>query len=325
LSSNYSDNLTGSLFQELVPSGIVVVPVIQNDKSHSLDTLATVGFAISANLQAQGNVERRDQSFLGRSFGETSLGGGLIYNHTLLGGNFSGTTFVTDNRLDNSKLNVLGFTSSVNYARAIGRWMANGSFAYSQNVQTLLVTYTSSFYHYSGHVRRRFGDFSWNAGAGASHTGFTSLPGMKSQSQSFTTGIAWKRWITANGGYSTSSGIAVPSGSGLLAPPTSTPFPLPSLLILYGGHSYSAGLGSSPVRGLVVSASYSKARSNTTSGENGSWNLTRQMNVYVQYRFRKMYLTSGYAKLLQGFSASSTGPATVSSYYLGVSRWFNFF
>src|SRR5689334_7435083 len=165
MSSNYSDNLTGSLYQELVPAGVAVAPVIQNDKSHSLDNLATVGYAISANLRAQGHIERRDQSFLGRSFGETSLGGGLIYNHTLLGGDLSGATFVTDNRLDNSRLNVLGLTSSVNYNRAIGRWMANGSFAYSQNVQTLLVTYTTSFYHYSGHVRRRFGSFSWNAGA----------------------------------------------------------------------------------------------------------------------------------------------------------------
>jgi hypothetical protein len=325
LSSNYSDNLSGSLYQALAPSEVVVVPVFQNDKSHSLDTIMTASYSISPFLQAQGNVERRDQYFLGQNYGETQLGGGLTYTHSLLGGQMSGATFLTDNRVDNTKLNVLGLNTTFNFNRAFGRWVANSSFGYSQNVQTLLVTYTTSYYHYSGHIRRRFGDFSWSAGGGASHTGFTALPGSTSKSESLTTGIGWKRWITANGGYSTSSGIAVPASSGLLAPPNTTPLPVPSLLILYGGHSYSGGLGSSPIRGLILSASYSKARSNTSTGDAGSWNLTRQMNFYIQYRFRKMFLTSGYANLLQGFSASAAGPAKVSSYYIGVSRWFSFF
>jgi hypothetical protein len=161
--------------------------------------------------------------------------------------------------------------------------------------------------------------------AGASHTGFTEIPGTSSHSESVTTGIGWGHWITANGGYATSTGIAVPTGAGLVAPPVTTPIPVPSLLIFYGGHSYSAGLGSSPFRRLTIGASYSKAISNTANAGTASWNATKQMNVYIQYQFRKMYLNGGYANLSQGFSASPTGPATISSYYLGVSRWFNFF
>jgi len=323
VSTNYSDNLTGSLFQAQASSGIIA-PVIQNQKSNSTDTLATASYTILSNLQAQGNIERRDQSFLGESFGETSLGGGFIYTRGLLGGTLNSSAFATDNRLDNSNLNVVGFSSTVNYNRQIGLWVVSGAFSYAQNVQTLLVSYTTSFYNYSGHVRRRFGRLTWNAGAGASRTGFTAIPGTESHSQSFTTGIAWGRWITTNGTYAKSSGIAVPTGSGLIAPPPS-PLPLPSLLILYGGHSYSAGLGTSPARRLTVSASYSRATSNTTNAGIGSWNNNKQLNTYFQYQFRKMYITGGYASLWQGFSASAKPPANVSSYYLGVSRWFNFF
>ena len=325
VSSNYSDNLAGSIYQSLTSSGILAPPINQSQTSNSLDTLAVATYAIMPNLQAQGDVERRDQHFLGESFGETSYGGGLTYTRGLLGGTFNGSVFATDNRLDNSNLNVLGLTTTVNYNRQIDLWVVSGSFSYAQNVQTLLVSYTTSFFNYSGHVRRRFGKFSWNAGAGESRTGFTALPGTESHSESITTGIGWSHWITANGAYATSTGIALPTATGLAPPPTPAPVPLPSLLILYGGHSYSFGLGSSPVRRLTISASYSKANSNTASAGLASWNANKQINTYFQYQFRKVYLTGGYATLSQGFSASPTAPATVSSYYLGVSRWFNFF
>jgi hypothetical protein len=34
---------------------------------------------------------------------------------------------------------------------------------------------------------------------------------------------------------------------------------------------------------------------------------------------------SGYARLEQGFSGSGLPTEIISSYYMGVSRWFNFF
>jgi hypothetical protein len=325
VSSNYSDNLTGSLYQALSPSGIIIPPVNSNQESHSVDTLAVANYSILPNLQVQGDVERRNQYFLGESFGETTSGGGVIFSHGLLGGTFNGSVFATDNRLDKTNLETVGLTTTVNYNRQIELWVVGATFSYAQNVQTLLVSYTTSFFNYTAHVRRRFRKLSWNGGVGASRTGFTALPGTGSHSESFTTGFSWTHWITANGGYSTATGIALPTGGGLVAPPPPTPVPLPSLLILYGGHSYSVGLGSSPFRRLTIGASYSRATSNTTNAGIGSWNANKQMNTYFQYQFRKMYLNGGYATLSQGFSASPTAPATVSSYYLGVSRWFNVF
>jgi hypothetical protein len=54
-------------------------------------------------------------------------------------------------------------------------------------------------------------------------------------------------------------------------------------------------------------------------------NNTEEANVYVQYKVRKIFFTGGYSRLIQGFTASGTTPAMVSTYYAGLSRWFNFF
>jgi hypothetical protein len=74
-----------------------------------------------------------------------------------------------------------------------------------------------------------------------------------------------------------------------------------------------------------MSATYAHSDSNTSNSTTSSSNLNRQFNSIIQYRVRKLYFTSGYARLEQGFSNSGTAPEVVSSYYLGISRWFNFF
>ena len=48
-------------------------------------------------------------------------------------------------------------------------------------------------------------------------------------------------------------------------------------------------------------------------------------NALIQYRVRKLNFISGYARLEQGFSNTGSRPEVISSYYMGISRWFNFF
>ncbi len=50
-----------------------------------------------------------------------------------------------------------------------------------------------------------------------------------------------------------------------------------------------------------------------------------QFNTLIQYQVRKITFVSGYARLQQGFASSSTQPEIISSYYMGLSRWFNIF
>jgi hypothetical protein len=324
-STDYSDNLEGVLYQSINAAGGVAPPPNLGQGSHSFDVLGNASYAILPNMQVLGLADHREQYFLGESFSANSYGGGMTYGRTLFGGNVNAALTLTDNTISNSSLNTLGLSATVNYNRRFGKWVTGGSFSYAQNVQTLLVTYMASFYSYSANVRRRFGKFSWSAGASFSQTGLTEQKGTTNSSDSYNTALSYSRWINVTGTYSKSTGNAIQTGSGLVASPIPQPIVPPGDLILYGGKSYSFGLGSNPLRRLTISASFAKATSNTNVGGIASWNNSEQVNTLFQYQFRKMYVTGGYSRLVQGFSASGAPPENVSSFYFGVSRWFNFF
>ena len=201
----------------------------------------------------------------------------------------------------------------------------NGSFGYAQNVQTLLITYMNSSYNYTGNVRRRWGKLNASVGVGASRTALTQQAGTANSSQSYNANLGYGQWITATGSYSKASGQALATGAGLVSVPVPSPVLPASLVSLFGGDGYSFGLSSNPMRGLILTASYAKSASNTSNSGAASTNQNSEFNSLVQYQFRKMNFTSGYSRLEQGFSGSGTQPEVTSSFYIGVSRWFNFF
>jgi hypothetical protein len=100
---------------------------------------------------------------------------------------------------------------------------------------------------------------------------------------------------------------------------------LPLDTVFYHTHSYGGGVGFNPLKRFTASASFSRAFSDTLHTTLGSNNSTESAVVRLQYQFRQMWFTAGYSKFIQGFSASNTPPADISSYYFGVQRWFNFF
>jgi hypothetical protein len=330
-STSYTDNLNGTLYQAIIPAGNSVSaadnadPIIGTPQSsHAWDLIGTASYAFLPNLQTEVYGERRTQSYLGQAYGANTVGGGLTYGRVLFGGSFNASVFATDNSLDRSNANSLGLNSTVGYTRAFGAWSVGGNFSYAQNMQMLLVTYTTSFYSYSASVRRYLrSNLSWSATAGGSRTGLTAQPGIKSESQSYSTGISYSHWIATNAGYTKSSGQGLRTGAGLV--PTTIPPIIPEpLLVLFGGRSYSLSVSSTPVRRLTVAAAYAHANIDTSYGA-AYWSKTEQYYALVQYHFRKMSFIGGYSRLLQGFSSAGTPPAVVSSYYMGVSRWFNIF
>lgn len=330
-STSYTDNLSGTLYQAIIPTSNTTPnapsadPIIGSPQSsHAWDLIGSVSYAFLPNLQTQVYGERRTQTYLGQSYGANTVGGGMTYGRVLFGGSFNASVFATDNTLDKSSANNLGLNTTVGYTRAIGAWNVGGNFSYAQNMQMLLVTYTTSFYSYSASVRRYLlSSLSWSATAGGSRTGLTAQPGATSESQSYSTGLSYSRWIAANAGYTRSSGQALRTGGGLIPTPIPPIIPEP-LLVLFGGRSYSLSVSSTPVRRFTVAAAYAHANIDTSDGT-AYWSKTEQYYAIVQYQFRKMSFTGGYSRLLQGFSATGTPPAVVSSYYMGVSRWFNVF
>jgi hypothetical protein len=291
--------------------------------THAWDFLFNTTYAFAPNLQFQGQFERREQSYSGEDYGSNLYSAGVYYTRPIAGGYLGSSVSVTDATVDNSNQNELGFTINTNYNRHIGQWQVGAYFNYAQNVQTLLIAYTASFYNYSGSVSRRFGRWYWSATAGAAHSGLTAEPGSGSGGESFGTSLGTGK-INFAGSYASSNGNSL-AGAGGLTPVALPPIIPPSLLVLYGGQTYSASLSSAPFRKFSAAATYAKSRNNLSNQGLTSWNNYEQENVYLQYQFRQLGLNGGYTRLVQGFSASGTAPASFSSFYIGVYRWFNFF
>ncbi len=139
--------------------------------SHGLNLIANTTYAFAENLQANGFVERRQQSFLGANYGSNLYDAGVFYTRQIAGGYLGSSVSVFDSTVDGSSQNQLGFSATANYGRRIGQWQVSGYVNYAQNVQTLLVTYNTSVYSFSGNVSRQFGRWYWTAAGSAGRSG----------------------------------------------------------------------------------------------------------------------------------------------------------
>jgi len=323
LTGDYDDNLAGTIFQQVTSTGAIAPISITGSPSHSWDMTGSAQYNIVTGLFVAGTISHRQQLFLGESFNSNAYSGSVSYGHNVLGGQFTASATVTHNTYGTHGESMLGLLTNVIYIRQFGPWGVSGSFGYSENVQTILIAYTTSGYSYSVSVNRRMGRLNWTGGAGGSKTLLTEALAPTNYTQTYSTGLSG-RWLGVSAGYAKSSGSGLITPTGITTLPPGVP---PTLLMtaLYGGRTYTAGMGSTPRRGLSITGSYVNARSNTLSSLLPSNNKTQQAYVYLIYRFRKVYFNAGYSRLLQGFSASALPPTLISTYYFGVSRWFKAF
>ncbi len=348
VSMGYTDNLAGSLYQSIIPgssSASQGSPAAQAQASgtagqqqqtggvfqqseQSSNALYFSGFgayALAPNLQLNFQVQRREQTFLGTTYGANTYGAGVVYTRPLLGGSINAAVNFADNTSDNSIGNALSFSTNLGYNRTFADWTVSGDVSYAQNVQSFLLTYMNSFYIYSGNVRHRFGRIIWTASAAGSHSAIVNQPNTGNGGQSYSTSLGARR-ITLAASYAKTNGYGLLSGNGITLPPNLPPGVIPpEWLLLYGGSGYSFSVGTTPVRHLSLSASFSRADSNTVNGLIFSANHNEQIFINGNYQFRKLTFTGGYGRLVQGFSASGVPASNVNSIYFGVSRYFNFF
>jgi hypothetical protein len=151
-----------------------------------------------------------------------------------------------------------------------------------------------------------------------------SLEGSQSfHSETFSTTLSWSSLgFTAN--YAQGSGNSVLSSGGIVpVPPTSGI--LPADLIAYTARNYGAGLTWTPIRNMVLSGTYSRSISDTLSANTPSHNNTEIFYSQMQYNLRRIGIMAGYTRFTQGISATGIAPGTISSFYGGITRWFNFF
>jgi hypothetical protein len=320
---NYIDNLAANLTEVLLAGGIPGQFVTSNG-SHSLDMSTLATYRLNSAVSLDGIAGRREQTFLGETFGSTFFGGGVSTNRGFLGGNLSGSLRLADYLSDavgaNPGTSSLSLIANVNYSRTFARWQVTGNLSYSQNQQTLLISYTTSSYNYGASFLYPFWKLRWSGAFAGTHSGFVQQAGSSNSSESYSTSLS-SRHLTGSAGYSNSSGIGVLTPGGVVGPPV----PL-TQETLFGGKTYNFSLGSSPIRRLILSGSYSLSHGNTTSSALASSYRTKSLNALLQYHFRQMGFTAGYSRLQQGFGqAAGTQPFDGTTFYVGVNRWFNFF
>ncbi len=322
----YTDNLEGTLFNTLVTSGVVVPETPTEQASHDLSFTGFANYEMPAqHLILHAFAQRQQQSFLGLSFASTSINGMANYSNQLFGGTFNGLLGITRTSLDTTHQSLLGLNSSVSYTHQIQRWVVGGAFTYSQDAQTVLISYTTSGYTYNANLGRKIGRKSyWGAYVTGARSLLSDQPNTANTSQSYGSSLSMHR-ITVNGSYSVSDGNALLTPTGLVSTPVPLPIINPADVVFFNGKSYSAGIGANPVRGLSMSATYSKALSATESSSLNSRNNNQNLKVLITYNFRKLSFITGYSRLEQGFGLSGSQPAMVGSFFVGVSRWFSFF
>ena len=327
VTAQYTDNLEGTLYQSVITTGGNLPSGILDYSTHSLDINSQANYTMPAlHLNFLANVDHREQSLMGASLSGNTFDEMGNYGNELLGGFINATAGLTQTEL-NSSINTrsVGYFGNLSYNRKVGNWALTGAGNYSRNTQTVLIGYTSSGHGYSAGIGRKFGTYSyWSFNAVGTKLTYNDVAGSGTFVQSYSTSLSVKHF-SISGSYGKSDGTSFITPSGLT--PVSNPVPvLPGLQsIIFAGKSYSFGASATPIRGLVLSGSYSNTKSDTAADSVDSRNATAQLNTMLQYKVRKLWITAGYLKLQQNFSISGQPAASYSSFFVGITRWFKFF
>jgi hypothetical protein len=318
VTENYTSNLNGYLSQSLGTVGAVQPGLSLGSGAHSSTVGGGASYQFTNDLSATSQATYYDQYYFGKSYTGTYLSGTVNYGKRLLDMfTFSGSVIDSSN---GQGTNALGFIGNVNYFHRIKGWQTSGVFSYAQNVQSLLVTYTTSYYSYNANLHRRLpAGLQWTGAFNGTHSGLTNYKGTDSQSKGYSTAFG-SRKFTVTGNYNQSTGISL-LGAGGLVPISATPGV--NDFITFGGSSYGGGISVTPTRRLVVAGSFNRAISNTL-GQTISHNNTEIFNGQLQYHLRRIGVQAGYTRFTQGISAVGA-PANTTSYFAGISRWFDFF
>ena len=318
VTENYTSNLNGYLAQTLSSNGTPEPGLSLGAGARSSTLGGGAAYQFTNNLMASAQATYYEQTYFGKSYTGTYLSGTMSYGKRILDMfTFSGSIVDSNNGQGS---NSVGFVGNANFFRSIKGWQISGVFSYAQNVQSLLVTYTTSYYNYSANLHRRLpAGLQWTAAFNGTHSGLTNYEGTNSQSEGYSTSVGSRRF-SVNGNYTHATGISLLGASGFV-PVTGTP--AIGDFITFGGSSYGGGISVTPTRRLVIAGSFNRAISNTV-GETYSHNNTEIFNAQMQYHLRRIGLQAGYTRFTQGISAVGA-PANTTAYFVGISRWFDFF
>lgn len=324
--ANYNDSLLGQV-PEPVLNGGTALNIGTAQTFHSVLLGSNVFYQILKSLGVSAEVNHQDQTFMGRTYSATQYGGSANFNfaHSLLQGlSFSVGAVDTVQQQDNTGL---GFVGNVNYNRKFYGWDLSGNFSYMQNVQTVMLFYTTSSYSYMASLRRRIGERKYlMMGYSGAHSGLNGNSGTTSSADRIWTGFIY-RGNSFNAYYNKSNGLAVFTANGLVPIPGNLPpVVLPEdAFTSYNSKGWGLSAGMQPTRRLTLGFAYAKSNGSTVDPFQSVFTNNTLLNATMQYRVRKIFVNGGYTRLQQTVGTPGTPPMDVTTYFIGFSRWFNFF
>ena len=324
--TSYNDSLLGSIPQPILNSGSPV-NVAAADSFHSFLVGTDVFYQILKNLGVHADVDHQTQSFLGTSYSATQFGGSanFTFDHSIVKG-LSFSVGVVDTAQQQYNTGI-GFVGNLNYNRKFWGWDLGGNFSYAQNTQTVLLLYTTSSYSYMASLRRRLGERKYfMAGYSGAHSGISANSGTSSSADRVWSSFIY-RGNALNVYYNKSDGLAIFGATGLVTVPTTVPTQLltPGSFTSYSSKGWGASMAVNPTKRLVITGAYAKSNGSTIDPMLSVYTNNNLINALMQYRLRKIFVNAGYTRLQQNVTTPGGSPLEVSSYYIGFSRWFNFF
>lgn len=321
-SISYNDNVYGSVLQQLNASGQLVDQSYSGPKIAELNMSLYSSYVLPHRIFLTGYATREEEFVMGQSASALAFGGNVSY---AFGKFIKGLTVTVGMHdvADRAGNEGAGVIANANYRRNLGAWVVQANAGYNQSIQTMLALNTESSGGASVEVRRNLGDkASFGANAGYGRSLFSNTNGQFTEEKNAGMNLSWMRQ-TLSAFYSEAGGNAIITSQGLVA--STTPGLTGSQVVPYSGKSYTAGYANTLIKNLNLHFAWSKFVS-TGSGAGLFSNVSAEgYNGGLMYVYHKTNFIANFAHNQQGASVTNSLPSNVTVFYVGLSRWFNFF
>ena len=321
--TNYTTNFGAYYLNTLEPGGSPgtgLLPLLRDSSNFTSGVHAT--YFLSKDLTLDGGVDHTSQDYAGQRLDTTSMSGGAGYRHGLWGGQFGAQYGLSFYRAPDGDQRATGHTVAASFSRDVHAWRTSAGVQYNTHVMTAVLGYTQTGYGFNLSTSRYFGDWFLTLAGRVGKTSFNGSTLADTLSSSYSVSVS-RRTYAFNAGFSRNSGESLPTVNGLL--PSPVPAPIPGLLIVYSGRSYSFGGSYQPMRRWKLSGSYINSVYETDNLQVISNNMVRRLDFRTEYTWRQMQIHGSYTYLQQGIGAGFTQPQTINAIYFGVSRHFDIF
>jgi len=318
-SISYNDNVYQTALQQLNASGQLVYTSENAPKIGELNMNLFSSYSLPHQVFVTGFISHQEE-FVGElSAGATAFGGTVGYGF----GKFMKGLTITVGMHDNASQvgnTGAGLVATASYKRNFGAWRFNANANYSQGIQTLLALTTESGAGAGASVRRELSHgITFGASAGFGRTLFSNVQAPSTETINAGVNVGWMKQ-TLSAYFAESRGSMIVTSQGLVQNP------VPGLSTeSFFGKSYNAGYANTLIKNTSLSLSWSKFESTGTGTGLFSNTSSEQYSGSLAYRYRKINFIANFIHSQQGTSVTTALPSDITIFYVGVSRWFDFF